>query len=423
MKISVWDDAEDVSQDWKEKLDVLLVGEGVDVNACSRPEIEEDLGVLHERRRRLLGDSGVALNDGQCNLDVTDVLIVDNDLFELAGMNDLSAETVASRAGVYSDCGCIVVVNLNRDVDFDLSMLGTPESKADLHINDQFVADNGLWLECPRNDGEFRPWHWPLLLSTAVLYRWRIEQIAEALESGKGKMPILDYFGFGVDSRRSLSRSARAFLHPTEKDVDKVSFLDFVGESVKAVSPKDGERIREREERKLIARIAARRLAKWLEWHVLGPQDVLTDLPHLVERMPFMVPADERECQRSWNRFAKLTETPLGLTETPLGLTETPLGLTEEFGVKRFEMAKWFDRPVFWVESIETEENRERFLREDDANPLGLVFCEDSSSFHVGEQCEGFVAAHNSLSARRFVRWLNEHGEGVRYGPLSRLAI
>ena len=63
-----------------------------------------------------------------------------------------------------------------------------------------------------------------------------------------------------------------------------------------------------------------------------------------------------------------------------------------------------------------------RLLEAVDANPDGLVFCEDSSAFHVADECDQFIAAHNSMSDRRFVRWLREGDEEVRYGPQSRLA-
>ena len=408
MKVCVWDDDTDAAEGWKESLDAGLSGCDAHVHAATAKEIEHEIRVLHERRKSYLkSDGGEDLGQGS-ELDDTDILIVDNDLFALPQLNDLSAETVANRAGIYTDCACIIVLNLNPDLDFDLTLLGHPESKADLHINDKFVADLGLWKKCPKNDGGFRPWHWPLLPSTAKLYRRRVEELVNLFETEEKDKPIVDYFGFEDGPRRQLSRSARAFLHP-RKRTEEASFMDFVHGNARVVSLRDGELIRQRKDFAKMARIGARRISKWLERYVLGPQDVLMDLPHLVEKLPFVIPADKQKCAEFWNSCAKLEG--------------APFELAVECEIKRFQMANWFDRPVFWTDGMETEENLERLLEATDTNPEELVFCEDSSSFHHADDCDQFVAAHNSISDRRFVRWLKEENKEIRYGPQSRLAM
>ena len=408
MKVCVWDDETDAATEWKERLDAILSGCDTHVHAATRNEIEQEVHVLHERRKSYVeSDDGEDLGQGS-ELDDTDILIVDNDLFDLPRLNDLSAETVANRAGVYTECACIIVLNLNPDLDFDLTLLDHRESKADLHINDRFVADLGLWKQCPTNDGAFRPWHWPLLLSTVSRYRSRVEELVKLLESEEKDKPILDYFGFGEDSKNRLSRSARAFLHP-KNPAEATSFMDFIDGNAMAVIQKDGKRISEREDVRKMARIGARRISKWLDRYVLGPQDVLMDFPHLVEKLPFIIPANEQECVEFWNSCAKLEG--------------APVGLVGEFGIGPFRMANWFDRPVFWTDRMETEENLERLFGATDTNPEKLVFCEDSSSFHRADDCDQFVAAHNSISDRRFVRWLREEDKEIRFGPQSRLAM
>ena len=407
MKICVWDDDTRAAEGWKSELDVVLRDSDVNVHAATAEEIAQELRVLHERRKLYLESEGDTDRDYISELDDTDVLLVDNDLFDLRTFNDLSAETVAIRAGVYTDCACIIVLNVNPDLDFDLTLLGYPESKADLHINDRFVADFGLWRQCPKECGAFRPWHWPLVLSAVGLYRSRVNDLVELLDSDQRAIPILDYFQFSDGSKRQLSRLARAFLHP-RKRAEEVSFIDFMDGNMKAVNHIDGEKILRSKDVSKIARIGARRISTWLARYVLGPQDTLMDLPHLVEKMPFVIPVDKQECSQFWNLCAKLDD--------------PPAGLAEEFGIERFQMENWFDRPVFWTEGMETEENVDRLLQAANANPEGLVFCEDSSSFHSAEVCDQFVAAYNSMSDRRFVRWLREGGEGVMYGPQSRLA-
>lgn len=409
MKIAVWDDDPEAAGKWKLELEnVLKDTGGVSIDAPPPSEIEENLRIVHERRRVYLDSGEIDDERYDSGLDHTDILLVDNDLFELPQLKDHSAETVAARASLYTSCGFIVVLNLSPDLDFDLTLLRYPSSKADLHINDKFLADHGLWHECPKESGDFRPWHWPLLLRAASMYRSRVAELTQAFKEGSGSKPILDYFSFSDWARRRLSRTARAFLHP-EIPAQQVSFWRFIEDNANAVYVRDGARIVERKDVNKLAQVCARSLAKWLERYVLGPQDILLDFPHLVEKMPFVVPEAEQGNVDFWNSCAKLEGAPVELIES--------------YGIARFERSMWFDRPVFWADGIESEDNLNRLFAATDTNPCELVFCEDSSSFHRAEECEQFVAAHNTVSDRRFVRWFGRESEELRYGPQSRFAL
>ena len=405
MKIGVWDDDEEAAAEWKAELNSAL-GDETDVYAAKAEEIEAELEVLHERRRRYIEGEDGEEDGGNCELDSVDMLIVDNDLFDLPRLNDLSAETVANRVGVYTDCASIVVLNLSPDIDFDLTLLGHPESKADLHINDGFVANPGLWQSCPRKDGGFRPWDWPLLPKARTLHGSRVNGVATLL-CDEPDMPILDFLGFGRTAKQRLSRSARAFLHPVKRAED-VSFWDFVDRNEMAVSRIDGEQIVKRRDSAVMARVGARRIATWLSRYVLGPQDVLVDLPHVVEKMPFVVPAEKRESVDFWSSCARLHE--------------APTWVVDELGISTLEKQDWLDRPAFWADGLESEENVSKLLDTPESNPRDLVFCEDASCFFAASECDQFVAAYNSMTDRRFVRWLDDEGTGNRYGPQSRLA-
>ena len=326
MKICVWDDDIDAAEEWKSHLEDVLRDSGAFIKAGTATEIERELHVLHQRRKSFLTSGQDASPCEVSELDDTDILVVDNDLFDLPHLRDLSAETVASRAGVYTDCAFIVVLNLSPDLDFDLTLLGHPESKADLHINDKLVADLGLWQQCPKHDSGFRPWHWPLLPSAVELYRRRVEKLLELLESDDRDIPVLDYFQFGDGSKRRLSRSARAFLHPSSR-AERTSFIDFIHGNAKAVSKKDGEVIARDRDMKKIARIGARRISTWLVQYVLGPQDVFIDFPHLIEKLPFIIPDDKQESGMFWNSCAKLQG--------------APIKLAEKYGIQRFAMEDW----------------------------------------------------------------------------------
>ncbi len=407
MEITVWDDHLDAADAWKEQIEGL-VGDVAHVVAHGVEQIDRELEVLHERRRRYLGgDTGSEARDVS-SLDQTDVLVVDNDLFELDKFVDLSAEMVAARSLVYTECRYVVVLNLSPDIDFDLSLLGHVGSKADLHINQQFVGNRGLWLECPLTDRSFRPWPWPLLLSAVSLQKARVDELRQYFVDGDRSVPLLDYFRFSETARRHLSRSAKAFLHPTKR-AEEVSFLDFISGNVQAVDARDGAKVAETDDVDKIARICARRLSKWLSHLVAGPQDIIIDLPHLIAEFPFLVPEHRRPELEGWNAFAKLEGAPVE-------------ELTEDVSEFQFRGRHWFDRPVYWREKLCTEETVDRLLEVTRANGELPVFCEDASSFHPARECQRFVAGYHSASDTRFVRWFGSGAGGINYAPYSRLA-
>ena len=409
MKIGVWDDVTQFAIDWKAKIDRTLNDSTVIVEAHDNEQISVELRRLHEQRKAYLrtGTEPVLHEAGM--LDEIDILIVDNDLFELEDFSDYSAEMVAARAQVYSKCGYVVVLNLNPDVDFDLSLLGNPTSKADLHINDKFVADIGLWRDSPKAQGAFRPWHWPLLKRASELHKLRVNELQEFLNGNNKEMPVLEYFSFDETASNRLSRSARAFLHPS-KNTANVTFFDFVEGNANAVDLKDGRKIIEKGDADKVAQICAHRIAKWLARLVLGPQDILIDLPHLAEKLPFLVPQNRQTSLDFWNSCATQTAAPTS-------------ELTEDISAYRFEHEHWFDRPVYWWDKFDPEQTLDKLLAMPNSNPGELVFCEDSSAFHNSNQCQRFVAAHHSTTDNRYIRWFNEDDVDFSYGPQSRLAI
>lgn len=406
MKVCVWDDETNLAEGWKKSIEDLFPNGNVLVEACEPGKIEHELSVLHERRHAFLqGDEGY--DSEESVLDSTSVLVVDNDLFDIPSFNDYTAEMVATRAGVYTDCGYIVVLNYTPDTDFDLSLVGHPDSKADLHVNAKFVADPGLWHDSSSGVNDFRPWHWPLLIKAPDQYRARVERLEGLLEES-GKTPIVEFLDFPGVAVDRLSRLARAYLHP-QKEAHKVSFWDFVENNARVVSPKEGKLIVKRRDCSKLARVGARRLSKWLARLVVGPQNVLVDLPHVVDNLPFVVPSEQRESIDSWNKYASLTDAPVE-------------AVTEALSVEPVR-TEWVDRPVYWAHQLDTEEILDLMLGGDEPNPLELVFCEDSSAFHIGTACHRFVASYGTGSDGRFVRWLNELSPSVKYGPQSRLAM
>ena len=271
------------------------------------------------------------------------------------------------------------------------------------------MADEGLWTQCPKDSDGFRPWHWPILPNAIQLHEARVQELVQLLESTESEIPILDFFSFPATAKNRLSRSARAFLHPT-KEAEEVSFLDFIVDNVAAVNVKDGKEIRTRNDVVKIAQIGARRISKWLARLVLGPQDALIDFPHIVEKLPFLIPTKHQHSVDYWNSCTQL-------------LGGSMQEIMSDVSESSFQRSSWFDRPVFWTDQVETEENLERLLNSRDINPEDFVFCEDSSAFFPFDKCHRFFAAHSSLSDERYIRWLNSDDMDIKYGPQSRLAL
>ena len=411
MKITVWDDDLEAATGWRDEIEQVLAERGVagSVVAHEREEIRKELQVLHGRRRQSVEGEGADENAGPSELDDAGILVVDNDLFALDEFVDLSAEMVAARVLVYANCAYVVVLNLSPDIDFDLSLVGRPASKADLHVNDQFVSNPGLWVECPREDYEFRPWTWPLLVPQVEMQRARAEELEQLLANGDADIPILDYFSFDDTARDRLSRSTRGFLHP-RRDIREVSFRDFLTGNADAIDVKDGLGAISGGDVGVIARICARRLSKWLSHFVLGPQDILIDLPHLLSEFPFLVSPQQRGDTDFWNLFARLEAPPLG-------------ELVDDVSPALFKMSKWFDRPVFWKEKFDTDENIDRLVEAASEDFEWPVFCEDASAFFSPEGCREFVAGYHAASDNRFVRWFGNDQQVINYGPHSRLAM
>ena len=406
MIVRIWDDEYGTANNWRDLIETCLDGQDVETIASDSNEIHDELSELHNRRLSFLDGNSQQSEQRVSQLDDTDILIVDNDLYELRGFSDYTAEMVAMRAGVYTDCAYIVVVNLTPDSDFDLTLLGHPSSKADLHINGDFVDNRVLWYGSSEDSSEFRPWHWPTLLATPISFKTRVRVLRDFLSSKDSHTTtILDFLQFPPEARDRLSRRARAFLHP-HKDAETVTFWDFVTDNEAAVNGKEGAKIGEYLDTDKLARVTSRRISCWLSWLVLGPQNLIVDLPHVVENFPFVVPEDRRYSQDKWDMYANFDEAPIDEVE-------------ESLNVERC-LVDWLDRPVFWAHELANEENVNRILASTDHNPLGLVFCEDTSSFQSASKCRRFFASHGSTSDDRFVSWLESRSPPIKYAPQSR---
>jgi len=243
-------------------------------------------------------------------------------------------------------------------------------------LGSQQLDNRGLWLEPWKG---FRPWHWPTLPNELGAFQRRVKEL-----KGNLNKSILSYLGFKKDISEALPRSTREFLGSGDKP-ETVNFREFVEESGNALRRKDSAADDES-----IARIAAARIAKWLERLVLAGQDVLVDAPHLVSRFPSLMNGRSARLE-TWNKTASLK----GLKS--LGIRYNRIS---KF---RLEKENWLSRPAWFWRALSNLEDIDEVADPWSTETRGFVFCEDISKFLPREETREFVADLASPFVRRFV--------------------
>ena len=347
-------------------------------------------------RRRAARD-GKIQERGDCIFDGIDILIIDYDLVHIDDDNtEYTGESLARLARTFSDCAVVVVLNQFGPIDFDLSLRGHLASHADLNIGAERLATSGLWRDPPWK--EFRPWSWPVLSQAVESQRARERVMALALDS-----PIVDTFGMQVTDASRLSDSAFGFIAPDAEDFDSLQRRTFKSFLTTTPDGRDAESLLDTAESPAAVRFVAARIGKWLERELLGPQDVLIDVPHLLLRFPFLLGRDVSD-KEVWNdtihRAQRLQE-----------------ALDDDWW---FEPADCLSRAAVWCRRLEADERISRQRAEFDFSTVpSIVFMEDCSEFaDISEGTEFRAGFHNAFD-RRFVRRV----AGVRYGPQRRFAF
>ena len=329
----------------------------------------------------------------RCLFDDTDVLILDYDLLHLDEDNaQYTGEGLARIVRMFSDCSVVVVLNQYPGTDFDLRLRGHIESYADLNIDAHVLATPGLW-QSPPWDG-FRPWSWQTLSDAVELQQNRVAFLNNRLDS-----PILEVLEMQPEDVRLLSDSAFGFLAPdidNYESLNELSFADLISRSTvgrDALTLLDVDQI-------AACRLVSARIAKWLEREVLGPQEVLIDIPHLIQRFPFVLEDDISDVN-SWNRV---------IWEPPNDLCTTHL----------FSLNGFLSRPAIWGHRLQIDAEFRRRRREFDYRTVpDFVFLEDQSLFARLADAHEFRSDFHNPFDRRFIARV----EGIRYTPQRRLTF
>lgn len=354
------------------------------------------------------------------------IVILDNNLtlLEVAGA-PLTAESVAGYLRAFTRADYIISLNLNSDVDFDLRYLvGDFSTRADLALNTPYLANRALWTgkTADAKDG-FLPWYWPTLNTVVAKRREQIAFVRDHLDDSV--LPSLD---FDNTRTRLLSAHALGALSPTaepegaENDgmsPEEISFSDvFVARDRSLPMRRERENLAKaignEVVRDIIARTVAADIDFWFRRDIVGPQEPLVDLPHLLSRLPFLLGKQAKDLT-GWNKCLDVREPPFTLNQR---LYETHLAPA------KYKHDLWVPNACFWWHELKSDEKLdELFFLAEEGDWADVVFCEDQSSFanresKIGESPIEFPAEFESAWGRRYVA----HIAGYQYAPRSRLA-
>ena len=360
-----------------------------------------------------------------------DVVIIDNNLaaLEVKGAR-LTAEAIAGFIRAFTNAPYIVSLNKNPEIDFDLRyLLGDYQTHADLALNAEHLSIPALWTGNPRDteDG-FLPWYWPALSSISKKRRDQIEFLETRL-----KFPIVKVLDFPRKADHYLSRHAIGTLTPeaNAEDVDmqdriplgSINFIDFFLHSCRSLPVYDDRNILansavqgDEHACKVVAKIVAAEIDKWFRRDVLGPQEVLVDVPHLLMRMPFLLGAKVDDVDR-WHDSLTINKPPFGLDQ---GIYD------EHVATAKFSQDRWVKSPCFWWSELKENETLNDLFFDTNANVNwpDVVFCEDVSQF------KSFTPNRDDSMPMEFAAefegaWNRRHVSpipGRRYIPKSRFA-
>ena len=354
-----------------------------------------------------------------------DILILDNNLADLniSGARH-TAESIAGYIRAFTRIPYIVSLNKNPHVDFDLRYLvGDYETRADLALNTEHLSNRELWTGHSKTSAHrFLPWYWPALNEVPTKRRKQIDFVKKHFDD-----PVLTALSFPEEQMEYLSRHAKGALSPEIDDssMKSVTFKQFFETSCRSLpirqerknitklfdSQTHAVRILARN---VVARVVAAEIDKWIRRDLLGPQDVLVDVPHLLMRMPFLL-GEEADKLKQWNAAVLSKRRPFGFSENIY---------TKHLSRAKFKSDNWVKSPCFWWQILKADEKLNDLFFRSKVEWKEAVFCEDTSRFESvpDEEIDSpkeFLTEFESAWNRRHVTII----ESKRYTPWSRFAL
>lgn len=342
-----------------------------------------------------------------------DIVFIDYQLGALQSHSWLTAEDMAGWIRTFTKIPLIIILNRFFDVDFDLTMSqGAIPTAADFHLNAETLESSGLWKSIPWDPKapaeNFRPWMWPRL-SEAVLdvISCRDELLAD---NDFEKALILEYFDFDDTLADQMTHNALGFLDPNSKTPQTATFADLLKHGRLGIANKLQLELLANLSNPAVKTCAVNVLVsglrRWLSALVLGPQDVLIDSPHLLQRMPWLIGENVNE-KSYWDRAAVPSDDSI----FPLAVTKFA-----------YPKENWLSRKTFVMPLLQGDASvLELYEKYDFLPQTEYVFLEDFSVFVSIDQAESFTAAFNSIWSTRYVSKEAVEAGDIRYAPKVRL--
>ncbi len=388
VKVLVYDDSTEYTKGYADRLGRIKIDSGkLDVKPISIDHFRKEMKELSSRRLATRAEQPIDF--GGLEIDEADIFFVDFDLVEtFPGEAFLTGEEVCYYARCFSTCKILVGLNQYGRNPFDLTLRGHPESLADLNIDEEQLDNPGLW----GGKYDYRPWHWPNLIKSVANFDEKVAKVEADLN--KSIMRIL-----GMKDRTGpLARHTEEFLGPQGIEASPKEFAISSGYGLR---PKD-----DKPNGKIIARVTASRISKWLERMVLPGQDVLVDAPHLVSRFPSLLDGNVEEID-DWNKT-------------------TSLSIVKDLGVRfrdvedfRLSDDIWLSRCAWFWRALQNSKDIQEVLKPWTRKPIKYVFAEDASRFYPKSECREFAAEVDSPFVRRYVHYFRD--QGIDYTPSSSL--
>jgi hypothetical protein len=366
---------------------VPLAPAGSDIQVVTGDAVAAIAEDLELRRRSAMHAQAAVTPWGQHRLDSIDLLIIDYNFVELAHATGLTGHRLAYLARCYSNAKYIVVLNQFGDNRFDLTLRGHPEAHADLHLGLRQATNVGLWSSA--DWPAFRPWVWPVLPAAVE----RLARITHEVAANPDAR-VLEHLHL-ADRIGAIPRNVRQFLGH-----DEITFRDF------ALTSGHGFDVTDRPfDEAVIPRVAASRIAKWLDHMVFAAQDLLVDAPRLLSRFPSLL---------GEAGLASLADTPL----TPEW--QQALQFTAPVEEHAYNKADWLSKSAWWRPEL-LDDDRILENMETTSPDATLRFAEDASRFLPPADVSPFVADLASPFVQRFVRRVRD--EDIDYQPQLRFAL
>ncbi len=427
MKIIVCDDISDRGDETISA--IKQVCPNMRVGCLFEKKLSDSLQTLFEVVSKILpSEGGVQVEHLQAiggNFDC-DVLIIDNNLAALDTKGArVTAESIAGYIRAFGGAVYIVSLNRNPEVDFDLRyLMGDYQTITDIALNTDHLSISRLWgdagVQSP-DDSPFRPWYWPSLPEAIERRRKQIEFVNEHLERS-----MLEALSFPLTSINNLSRHAKAALWPRAADVSgedaeemlrNVTFLDFfkvAGRSLPVAKERayiaDSVKNGDRSLLGAVASVTAAELDRWFRRDVLGPQDILVDIPHLLMRMPFLL-GDRVGDITHWNRTVATKDEFCGLDETYYRNHLVSL---------KFPHDMWVQSPCFWWPEIKQNKELDDLFFSSNVKWIDALFCEDTSTF-LDSSDQDLIEFATEYEEGTWNRRVVECVDSYNYSPRSRL--